>query len=132
MAANMAAIKHKMHISAPRQDTATNEVSNLIVSRPRIPFFAAPIVCECYFPRWRPIWPLKQMNANMATITHKMHISALRQATVKNEASNLIILRSVNRFFKVAIVWGCYYPRWRTRWPPKHKNLYISDQNKLQ
>jgi len=59
----MAAIKHEMHISAHRQATATNEVSNVTVSRPRIPFFVVPTVWECYVPRWRPIWPLEPMNA---------------------------------------------------------------------
>ena len=23
----------------------------------------------------------------------------------------------------MAIVWECYYPRWRTKWPPTHANI---------
>ena len=52
----------------------------------------------------------------MAAITHIMHISAHRQATVTNEASNLIILRSVNRFLIVTIVWDSYYPLTLTKY----------------
>ena len=43
------------YILAHRKATITNEVSNFIFSRSRNRFRIATIVCECYFPRWRPI-----------------------------------------------------------------------------
>ena len=70
------------------------------------------IVSECYYPRWRPIWPPKHKN---------VHISGNRLATITNEVSNLTLSRSMNRFIVVAILLECYYPRWRPIWPPKYK-----------
>ena len=66
------------------------------------------------------------MAANMAAKTQNRYISAYRWATIKNEVTILIFSKSKNRFLAVAIVWECYFPRWRPIWPPKHKNRYIS------
>ena len=40
----------------------THEVSNLTLSRSRNRFIVVAIVSECYYPRWRPIWPPNKKN----------------------------------------------------------------------
>src|SRR5688572_5265174 len=52
--------RHKnMDIPAHNQSRITKEVSNIILSRSLIRSIVATIACECFFPRWRPIWPTK-------------------------------------------------------------------------
>ena len=82
------------YILAHRKATITNEVSNFIFSRSRNRFRIATIVCECYFPRRRPIFG--QKHKNMYISAHIFVLALIFAAILKRSTRTLLPIRETD------------------------------------